>query len=368
MEDLPRSNTQSPVSRSAQGAADSLETTAPLRAAWPTSLAWLPVPLLLAVIAGLWVADLRTVYESRTVMVLLNLLFTIPPSALERLFQPFGQADASMSRRFGGTGLGLSICKSLVDLMGGRIWVESEVGKGSTFFFTVRLPLAKEAPAEFETPVAIPTRACGQLRILRVEDNPANQKLATYILRDRGHHVEIAGDGEKAVHLTAQNRYDVILTDVQMPGMNGLEATVAIRKREGPESRVPIIAMTAHALKDDRDRCLASGMDGYLSKPVNAKEMIGLVESLACGGVPAADAATAARSPAESSSQAIVVFDEVVYLGAQPAKEAALRVERFCKSSGGIPSEAEEAINALEHECIALKAALSKHPLATEPT
>ena len=156
----------------------------------------------------------------------------IPPSGQERLFQPFAQADASMARRFGGTGLGLSISKSLVELMGGRIWVESELGKGSTFYFTVRLPLAKELPADFEAPVALPTAACAQLRILLVEDNPANQKLATYILRDRGHPVEIAGDGQEAVCLTEQNRYDVILMDVQMPGMNGLEATAAIRKRE----------------------------------------------------------------------------------------------------------------------------------------
>jgi signal transduction histidine kinase/ActR/RegA family two-component response regulator len=209
----------------------------------------------------------------------------IPPSGQERLFQPFAQADASMARRFGGTGLGLSICKSLVEMMGGRIWVESELGKGSTFYFTVRLPLAKELPADFEAPVAIPAVACAQLRILLVEDNPANQKLATYILQDRGHVVEIAGDGQEAVCLTEQNRYDVILMDVQMPGMNGLEATAAIRKREDGGRRVPIIAMTAHAMKGDRDRCLAAGMDGYLSKPVNAQEMIGLVESLARGGI-----------------------------------------------------------------------------------
>ena len=344
----------------------------------------------------------------------------ISPAGLERLFQPFGQADASMSRRFGGTGLGLSICKRLVEMMGGTIWVESEVGKGSTFFFTVRLPVAKEAPPELDAPVALPTRACGQLRVLLVEDNPANQKLATYILKDRGHVVEIAGDGEEAVFLTAQHRYDVILMDVQMPGMNGLEATAAIRQREGSESRVPIIAMTAHALKDNRDRCLAAGMDGYLSKPVNAKEMIGLVESLACAGKPVA--AVAARSPAEPSSQAMAVFDgeealsrcagsqdlvremiqcffdevdnllpkmraalekgdltevgrlghrmkgTVVYLGAEPAKEAALRVERFCKCEGGTLAEAEEAIAVLEHECLALKVTLKEHPLAAEPT
>jgi two-component system sensor histidine kinase/response regulator len=126
----------------------------------------------------------------------------------------------------------------------------------------------------------IPTAVCAQLRILLVEDNPANQKLATYILQDRGHVVEIAGDGQEALCLTEQNRYDVILMDVQMPGMNGLEATAVIRKRESGGSHVPIIAMTAHAMKGDRERCLAAGMDSYVSKPINGAEMIEVVERL----------------------------------------------------------------------------------------
>ena len=340
----------------------------------------------------------------------------IPPTGLERLFQPFGQADASMSRRFGGTGLGLSISKNLVEKMGGRIWAESEVGKGSTFYFTVRLPLAHELPADFEAPLALPTAACQPLRFLLVEDNPANQKLATYILQERGHVVEVAGDGQEAIGLAEQNHYDVILMDVQMPGMDGLEATMAIRKREGGSSRVPIIAMTAHAMKGDRDRCLAAGMDGYLSKPVNAREMLGLVESLAGGGMPVVEAAVPmpkqATALAFNADEALTrcfhsadmvremiqcFYDElenlfpqmrsalgkgdlievgqlghhmkgtVVYLGARPAEEAALRVERFCQPNCGTASEAEEAIHALEHECIALKAALVQHPLVAEP-
>jgi CheY-like chemotaxis protein len=260
------------------------------------------------------------------------------------------------------------------------------------------------------------------LRIHLVEDNPANQKLATYILEDRGHVVDVAGDGQEAVFWTEKNRYDVILMDVQMPGMNGLEATAAIRNRENDQTHVPIIAMTAHAAKGDRDRCLAAGMDGYLSKPINAHEVIGLVESLTCGTVPVTQPAVVTPSAAETSPQtATVVFNRdeaisrccgapeilqemigcflcevdglfpqmrtalergdlaevgrlghrmkgtVVYLGAEPAEEAARGVERFCKSSGGTPSEAEDAINRLEQECIALKAALSEHPLAAEP-
>jgi signal transduction histidine kinase/FixJ family two-component response regulator len=337
----------------------------------------------------------------------------IPSSGQEHLFQRFSQADVSTSRRFGGTGLGLSICKSLVEMMGGSIWVESELGSGSTFYFTVRLPLAKDLPPDFLAPIALPPPTSGQLRILLVEDNPANQKLVTYILQDRGHSVELADNGQEAILLTEKKCYDVILMDVQMPGMNGLEATAAIRGREMSENRVPIIAMTAHAMERDRERCLAAGMDGYLSKPVNAHEMISLLESLAGGAAAGAQIAHALPTVAETLPEAVFNPDEaigrcfnsadilvemiqcffndadnlfqqmrealakgdlmevgrlghrmkgtVVYLGAQPAKEAALRVERFCRSAGGIPSEARQAINALERECILLKDALRKH-------
>ena len=343
----------------------------------------------------------------------------VPPSGVERLFQPFGQADASMSRRFGGTGLGLAISKNLVEMMGGTIRVDSEVGKGSTFSFPCACHWPRNSLPNSRVPSRCPTTACGPLRILLVEDNPANQKLATYILQDRGHRVEIAGDGQEAVWLTEQNRYDVILMDVQMPGMNGLEATAAIRQREHDGGRVPIIAMTAHALKGDRERCLAAGMDGYLSKPVNAQEIIGLVENLAGGPVPVTEGTAPTPTSAAASSQAASVvfnpdealarcfksskmvremikcfFDDVdrqfprmraalergdfvelgrlahrmkgtaVYLAAQAVEEAALRVERLDASSGGTASEARDAINALEHECRLLRGVLGEHPLA----
>jgi CheY-like chemotaxis protein len=345
----------------------------------------------------------------------------ISPSGLEHLFQPFTQADSSTARRFGGTGLGLSISKQLVEMMGGQIRVKSELGKGSTFHFSVQLPLAKEPLAVIQTPDAAPAEACAPLRILLVEDNPANQKLSTYILEDRGHSVEIADNGQEAIRLAGQNRYDVILMDVQMPGMDGLEATAAIRRLEDGGCHVPIIAMTAHAMKGDRERCLAAGTDGYISKPIKIPEMIGLVESLGQRTAPATDIIAAASKPVEKSSPATAAvfnpeeaialcydnedllremirnfFDEVenmfpqmraalekgdllevsrlghqlkgtlVYLGAQPAVEAVLRVERFCKSSSGTLSEADESINSLEQECVALRTALAEHPLAAE--
>ena len=125
----------------------------------------------------------------------------------------------------------------------------------------------------------------GTFRVLLAEDNPDHQRIVAYILGGRGHTVDIAGNGQQAIRMADENRYDVILMDVKMPGMDGLEATKTIRAKENGSRRVPIIALTAYAMKGDVDRCLAAGMDGYLSKPINSREMIMLVESLAAGEV-----------------------------------------------------------------------------------
>ena len=224
----------------------------------------------------------------------------ISAAELDHIFRPFAQADLSTARRFGGTGLGLTICSNLVAMMGGRLWAHSEVGRGSTFYFTVRLPLAAELPGEDQTP-DVRAAAASQLRILLAEDNPANQKLATYILRSRGHTIDVAGDGQQALRMTQENHYDAILMDVQMSGMDGLEATAAIRKGEAETCRMPIIAMTAHAMKEDRERCLAAGMDGYLSKPIDAREMIALVERLAGAAGPSPDREERVAAPSAAA-------------------------------------------------------------------
>ncbi|MFO0844190.1 MAG: PAS domain S-box protein [Gemmataceae bacterium] len=200
----------------------------------------------------------------------------IPADKRAAIFRPFEQAETSISRRFGGTGLGLTISARLVELMGGRIWVESEEGQGSTFHFTVPLgvpvaPVAApvEAPAAWEDRVA--TRP---LRILLAEDNPINQRVALGMLEMLGHQAVVAENGREAVERFQREPFDLVLMDVQMPQMDGLEATARIREIESRTGRrIPIVALTAHAMKGDRERFLASGMDGYVTKPVRLNEL-----------------------------------------------------------------------------------------------
>ena len=229
----------------------------------------------------------------------------IPPSGLERLFQPFAQADASMARRFGGTGLGLSISQEPGGDDGRAHLGRKRSGQGEHVLLHRPAAFGEGTPSRLRGPCrSSPRRPAAHCASCWWKTTPPIRSWPPTSCRIGAIVVEIAGDGQEAICLTEQNRYDVILMDVQMPGMNGLEATAAIRKREDGGSRVPIIAMTAHAMKGDRDRCLAAGMDGYLSKPINAQEMIGLVESLARGAVPAAQLAAATPSPAETSPQA----------------------------------------------------------------
>jgi signal transduction histidine kinase/ActR/RegA family two-component response regulator len=210
----------------------------------------------------------------------------IAPEAQGNLFQAFSQGDSSTTRRFGGTGLGLAISRRLVELMGGQLGVDSEVGRGSTFWFTVRLgkaqtrePLAAPAPLAPMPPLRAGAPPGVRGRILAVEDNAVNKKVITRFLEKAGFQVDVADNGLQAVAAVARLDYDAVLMDCQMPEMDGFEAAAAIRASEAGTARhVPIIALTASAMGADRERCLAAGMDDYLSKPINMGELSEMLE------------------------------------------------------------------------------------------
>jgi signal transduction histidine kinase/ActR/RegA family two-component response regulator len=234
----------------------------------------------------------------------------IDPADIDRLFESFEQADKSSSRRFGGTGLGLSISRGLVELLGGTISAQSTPGAGSAFTFTARFdeidppadeiaradrqsgarvlraPFpARRAPTPAGEPGADATRPVPQ-RILLVEDSVPNQKVALAILRTGGHTVVVANDGNEALELFRAQEFDAILMDIQLPGMDGFACTAGIRSAEtGGARRIPIIAMTAHALAGDREKCLAAGMDDYVSKPIRRDDLLrALAAALAAPG------------------------------------------------------------------------------------
>jgi PAS domain S-box-containing protein len=199
----------------------------------------------------------------------------IPADHLGELFLPFSQADSSITRRFGGTGLGLSICKRLVELQGGEIGVDSVAGAGSTFWFTLPLAAADGSEARPDDEPPAPATAAGAssgLRILLVEDNRINQKVASGILNRQGHLVDIAENGELALAALAAADYDVVLMDCQMPVLDGFATTRRLRVSGSVRNpAIPVIALTASAMQGDREECLAAGMNDYLSKPLSDK-------------------------------------------------------------------------------------------------
>jgi len=217
----------------------------------------------------------------------LPLLFTvrdtgvgIEPDKLETIFMPFRQADGSVTRRHGGTGLGLTICRQLVELMGGSIWVESEVGRGSLFSFAMCAAAGDPAKALGDRHTVDEARLGGEpLRILVVEDNPINAKVADVFLRRLGHAVVLAGTGAQALAVLSCESFDMVIMDLEMPEMDGIEAVRAIREgRAGEHNRdVPVIAATAHALSGYRTRCRDAGMNAFLTKPLDFKELSAVV-------------------------------------------------------------------------------------------
>jgi signal transduction histidine kinase len=196
----------------------------------------------------------------------------ISPEKCDRLFEPFSQLDSSMTRKYGGTGLGLAICKSLVGMMGGEIRVESMEQKGATFIFTIQASMPGEdligGYQEEESTHLVPNQE-GRSRILVVDDHPINQRLMVSMLDKLGYAADMAEDGQQAVEMAIKRPYDFIFMDLQMPVMDGLEATAQIRREGGPAAeKTVIIAMTANVMEGIQNRCKASGMDDYISKPL----------------------------------------------------------------------------------------------------
>lgn len=199
----------------------------------------------------------------------------IAPDQIEKLFDPFEQGDSGTARKFGGTGLGLVICKNIVGLMGGTINVKSEVGQGSTFTFDVHLKIAADKMEGKTVPHLLEIPDLSGYRILVVDDIKINQEIIKALLEETNVTMDFANDGHSAIEKFKDTsvRYDLILMDIQMPFMDGYQATHIIRSLEHPDAAIPIMAMTANAFKEDIDRCLASGMNDHIAKPINEREL-----------------------------------------------------------------------------------------------
>ncbi len=216
-------------------------------------------------------------YERRDAILTLHLSVSdtgvgIPPDKIEAIFEAFRQADGSITRHYGGTGLGLTICSRLVNLMGGRVWVESEPGMGSIFHFTAVVQETAELPGIRESASSkLPIRP---LRVLLAEDNAVNRTITSRMLGKHGHSVTVADNGRKALMSWEENEFDVVLMDIQMPVMDGLECATAIRLREQRRGgHTPIVALTSHALEQHEQRFLTAGIDDYLAKPVRSQDL-----------------------------------------------------------------------------------------------
>ena len=208
----------------------------------------------------------------------------IPQEAKEKIFEAFSQAESSTTRNYGGSGLGLSIATRLIALMEGRIWVESKVGMGSSFHFEVCL-----SSADTRVKQAAPEKGAGEKRtqengaltILVAEDMPVNQKLITILLERMGHKITLAQNGREALARLAESHFDLVLMDIEMPEMGGIEATHKIREQETDgRSRVPIVALTAHAVEGAKEEYLSRGMDGYVSKPIKKDELVAAIRAV----------------------------------------------------------------------------------------
>jgi PAS domain S-box-containing protein len=235
----------------------------------------------------------------------------IPKEKQEMIFEAFTQVDSSTTRNYGGTGLGLAITSRIVQLMGGKIWVESEPGRGSIFHFTSHFEFTgtvprktgaedREAIRHLPSGVAEPSmsQAAQGMKILLAEDNAVNRRLAIALLQKRGHHIAATENGQQALDALERENFDLVLMDVQMPVLDGLDAIRAIRaKEQSSGSHLPIIALTAHAMKGDRERCLASGADDYVTKPIRTPDLLAAIDRATSNNTSPANTASPVAAP-----------------------------------------------------------------------
>lgn len=268
----------------------------------------------------------------------------IPPEAQARIFESFTQASGATSRHFGGTGLGLSIVKSLAGLMGGEVGLSSSAGEGSRFWFTARLALGED-PGRSAIPAAPVTGVRGPLQVLLVEDHPINRRVAIGLLESLGCSVEVALEGPPAVERCLSGAFDVVLLDCQLPVMDGYTVAREIRSREAVGVRTPLVAVTANAHEEERDRCLAAGMDAFLAKPYGPAELAATLDRVVHGSLPPPlPPASEARAPVLDEAR---LAELSLYMG--EARVQALTTS-FLSSAGTKLDEIRQAVAARDRD------------------